>query len=105
MADDVPKEGSWYALKEQYGDAHGAIPQYAACQVTHVLPPGSIGAGVHDADVVLMRYLERSSVTNRICQRRFSVRLESFDGMFAAGAKPVKELREWDAAQKNKGGG
>jgi hypothetical protein len=105
MADATPAEGSWYVLKATYGDSHGAVPKGARCQVTHVLPPGSPGAGVLDADVVIVRYLERSDTTGRMTQRRFSVRLADFADMFTEAPRPLKDIKEWNAMQKTKPGG
>lgn len=104
MADAVPTEGSWYALKADYGDSHGAIPKDALCQVTHIFPAGTQGVGILDAEVVVVRHLERSAITNRICQRRFTLRKDDFASMFVEGTEPKKHRKEWDDAQKQRSG-
>jgi hypothetical protein len=97
MADAKPREGSWYKLKADYGTGHGLIPAASQCQVTHIFPAGTPGVGTTD-EAIIVRFMEESSVTGRVVQRRFTLRKTDFGGMFSAGAEP-KELKRWDDAQ------
>lgn len=103
MAEAKPKENAWYKLKADHGNSHGLIPAGSQCQVTHLFPAGTLGVGTTD-EAVVMRFLEDSSVTGRVCQRRFTVRKAEFGKLFSLGEAPA-ELKRWDDAQVWTGGG
>jgi hypothetical protein len=98
----IPRIGSWFELKADYGTGVGRIAKGSQLQVTHVAPYGELGHGVIDDDAVILRLLEESSVTGRVVQRRLSVRRRDFAGMFKSGSEPAESAR-WDEAQRQRG--
>lgn len=97
----TPKLGVWYELKADYGSDHGYMPKGSLLQITHLLDAGEPGHGFADEEPIIMRFLEESSVTGRVVQRRISVRPSAFAGMFKTGKEPA-ELARWTEAQRFK---
>lgn len=103
MTDVTPKVGSWYSLKGDYGTGHGMLTKGTQAQVTHIFPASTLGVGSIEP-TVCVRFLEESSVTGRVCQRRVTFNAADFTSYFDTAKANAKGLKRWNDAQARKGG-